>query len=814
LNNISQSEVSSITAQFIGRKFSDELLWDIQGRLYALDYFEDIIPTAIPGIANLSNYDPLNTVIIEFNVAEHPIVKRIQIVGNKNIRRNQVLDVVLLKPGDIITKTKLNMDEDNVLNLYVEKGFPNVAVTGERGNIDSSNEADVIFKIEEGAQTKISEIRFQGNSFASSNTLRKTISTKKQSLFSKGLFLEFKIEEDKQAILKYYGEKGFIDARVLDVIHELSEDAEGNKTNLTITFVISEGKQYRYTGMVFSGNIIFKDEELSKNLRMKSGEILNRTKAEADFSMITDLYYDDGYIFNVITKEEIRNEEESTISYAIRIVEQGRAHIENIIVRGNDKTKEHVIIRELPLEVGDIFSKKKIIQGIGNLHNLQYFDVIEPDTPPGSVEGLMDLILNVEEGKTIDLQFGLTFTAIAGDIPIMAFITWTDRNFLGNGQELSIGGELSGNTQRVTLGFRENWLMGRRWTGGITLAVTHKTTDRALQDILPPIFSGNDLDKGEVPDPFIGIMVDPNSGKPSDASNAITDYEYALRRGYRIPDAYLMEYELWDVSVGLSTGYTWHTPIGRFNTSTGYMFSRTWADYDAAIYRPYNETIRDNYQNWQTINRVWLSGYWDTRDIVHNPTKGFYLKQSVTYVGGILPSARNYISTNSKGQFFYTLFSLPVFRSWEFKTILGLNSSLSLIFKQLDGTFDITTEDMFYIDGLTMARGWERVYDGQALWDNWAELRIPIMERFIWWDFFYSFTGIWPDRSSFKKYDKNDFYYSLGGGIRLTIPGIPIGFYFVKRYQYIDNKIVWHNGPLFTNSMALDFVIGFTPSFY
>ena len=814
LRNITQSEVNAITSQFIGRRYSDDLFWNIQGRLYALDYFQDIVPRAIPGNPNLSNTDPANTVVIEFSVVEHPMVRRIQIIGNRNIRRNQILDAVLLKPGDLITRTKLNMDSDNVLNLYIEKGFPNVTVRAESGTVDASNEADIIFRIEEGAQTKISEIRFQGNSFISNTALRRAISTKRQSLFSRGLFLENRIEEDRQAIVKHYAERGFIDARVTDVIHELTEDEEGNRTNVIITFVISEGVQYRFGGMSFAGNIIFKDEELARHVRSRPGEILNITKVEADFLRISDIYYDDGYIFNMITKEEVRNEEEAAIYYVIRIVEQGRAHIENIIVRGNTKTKDHVILRELPFEIGDVFSKRRIIHGIGNLHNLRYFDIIEPDTPPGSVDGLMDFILNVEEGKTIDLQFGLTFTAAAGDLPIMAFVTWTDRNFLGNGQELSIGGELSSNTQRVTLGFRENWLMGRRWSGGVNLAVTRRTTDRALQDIMSPVFPGSDLEKGEVPDPFKGIMVDPRTGEPSDSPNAITDYEYALRRGYRIPDAYLMEYQSWDVSLGLNTGYTWHTPIGRFNTSTGYVFSRTWVDYDAAIFRPYNETIRENYKNWQTINRVWLSGHWDTRDIVHNPTKGFFLRQSVTYVGGILPSARNYITTNSRGQFFHTLFSIPVTDNWSFRTILGVNSSLALMFKQFDGTFDVTTEDMFFIDGLTMARGWEREYDGQALWDNWLELRIPIMARFIWWDFFYSATGIWPDRAAFKKFDRHDFRFSLGGGLRLTIPGMPIGFYFVKRYEYIDNKIVWHDGPLFSNSLGLDFVIGFTPSFF
>ena len=814
LKNISAGELTPISSQFVGKKFTDETFWDLQGRLYALDFFEDLVPNAIPGKESISRFDPENTVIIEFNIVERPVVSKIQVTGNRNIRRNQILEAVLLKPGDIITNTKIRIDEEGILNLYIEKGFPDVTVTGSVGEPNKNNEAEITFTVEEGSQTRIGEIRFIGNSFASDSTLRRVISTKKQSLFSKGLFLESKIEEDKQAIARYYGEKGYIDAKVVDVLQELAEDEEGNRTILIITFVIEEGKQYRFGGIIFNGNVIFKDEELYEHVKSKEGDILDKTRLEADFAKIADLYFDDGYIFNVITKDETRNEEEGTVLYRVRIIEQGRAHIENIVIRGNDKTKDHVIYRELPLEIGDIFSKKKIIEGMTNLYNLQFFSVIEPETPPGSVDGLMDLIINVEEGKTIDVQFGLTFTAAAGDLPIMSFVTWTDRNFLGNGQELSIGAELSGASQKVTFGFRENWLAGKRWTGGINLSLQHRTTGQALQDLIPPVFSGSDLDKGEVPDPYTGVLVDPDTGKPSTDSNAITDYEYALRRGDTIPEGYLMEYESWDITLGLNTGYTWHTPIGRLNASTGYAFTRTWIDYDDEIYRPYNETVRDNFQEWQTINKLWYSAYWDTRDIVYNPTKGFFLKQSLTYTGGILPSKRNYIMTTSKGQYFKTLFSLPVFRNWEFKTIFAANSSISLIWKQFDGSLDITTDDMLYIDGLTMARGWPRVYDGQALWDNWIELRIPLIEKFLWWDWFYSWTGIWPDRDSFKDRDKNDYYFSLGGGFRLTIPGLPIGFYFTKRYQYIDNEIKWYDGPLFSNSMALDFVIGFTPSFF
>ena len=474
LKNITESELEGICSEYIGKIFTDDTFWDLQGKLYALDYFDDLMPNAFPGKEGLSKFDPENSVIIEFNVVERSVVKKIKITGNKNIRRNQLLDVVLLKPGDLINNTKLKLDEDSIKSLYIEKGFPEISVEAAVEERNDDNESVVVFTVEEGEQTKISEIKFSGNSFASDSTLRKKLETKKQSLFSKGVYLESKIEEDIQNIVKYYGEKGFIDAEVTNVEKEIVADEDGEKTNLVITFHIDEGKQYIYDGMIFDGNIIYTDSDLYEQVRMEEGDVLNKTKLEADFSRVADLYYDDGYIFNVISKEEQRNETDGKVSYRVKIIEQGRAHIENITIRGNDKTKDHVILRELPLEVGDVFSKKKIIEGMTNLYNLQYFGVVEPETPQGSADGLMDLIINVEEGKTTDVQFGLSFTAEAGDLPIMTFVKWTDRNFMGNGQQLSIGTNLSSEAQEVSIGFTEKWLANKRWTGGITLSVAHE----------------------------------------------------------------------------------------------------------------------------------------------------------------------------------------------------------------------------------------------------------------------------------------------------------------------------------------------------
>lgn len=812
---ISQDELETITGSYIGRNFTDDIFMEVQNRLFALDYFEDITSSAYPGREDISKYDPENTVVIQFNMIEYPSLSNVRISGNSNIRKNTILEEIMLKPGDIVTGVKLRMEEEKIRELYIAKGFRDVQVWGEIGKRNENNTVPITFRIDEGKQMKIKEIIFVGNNNLSKTALQRNLETKKQGLFSKGLYQESAIEEDIEKIESFYSEKGYITARVIDVRSEIIDADQPEKMGLQLTYFIEEGDQYIYDGISFIGNIIHNDTELEDIVRTKKGDVLNKVRMEADFVRISDLYFDDGYIFNSISEEEIINYEQKKVSYIVTITEAGRAHVENIVVRGNDKTRENVILRELPIGVGDVFSKKKIIEGVQNLYNLQYFSAIYPETPAGSEHGLMDLIVNVEEGKTTDIQFGLVFSADAGDIPVSAFVKWTDRNFRGTGQEFSIGTELSTDVQSLSASFTERWLADKRLSGTITASVSHETTANVAQDIMTPVFKGDDYQDGEVPDPYDGHLVDRHTGEPSDDDDAITDYEYAIRHGIGIPEAYLMEYESWNIGLGLSLGYTWHLPIGRIGSGAGYNFVKTWVDYNDNIYRPYNETIRENFNTWMTTNQLWASVSWDTRDYVYNPNKGFYLKETLTYTGGILPSDREYISSTTKGQIFQQLFSIPLGETFKFKAVLALGSSISVILNQLDDEIKVTTNELLYIDGLTMARGWDRVYDGKVLWDNWVELRLPIFDRYIWWDFFMTATGIWPEREMFKDMTSEDFYCTLGGGFRLTIPGLPIGFYFVKRFQY-DNHgdIDWQEGTLFKNSMKLDFVVGFNQSYY
>ncbi len=827
LENVSEGELEGIKTQFIGKPFTEAVYLDLQTKLFALNYFEDFQAAAVPGDKNDSS------VIVQFTLVERPLVDSIEFQGNSRVRNREIEDTIITKVDDILNNARIRLDSTAVKELYISKGFPDVEVTGEVEEIEESNKVKIVFKIEEGAQTKVQDILFSGNSFASSSTLKKLLSTKEISLFNNGIFEEGKLIQDKDAILNYYFEWGYIEARIVDVIKEVVSTEDGQNL-IAVTFYVEEGRQYIFGGIDFEGNMLFSDEELGEQIRSIPGKILNKRKLEADMIRVTDMYYNDGYIFNDITTEEVRDDEKNQLSFIMHIKEAGRAHIENIIIEGNTKTRDYVILRELPLEVGDIFSKDKIMQGLNNLNNLRYFETFVPETPQGSAPGLMDLIINVEEGRTIDLNFGVTFTMEAGAFPIVGFIKWTDNNFLGKGQQISVGSEVSTSTQNLTFSFNENWLMGRRWSGGLNFSIERSITENIAQDILFPIFTGDPDDNPQmVPDPYDGHWVNASDGSPVASPTSaqianetvITDYAYAVSQGESINSDYLMDYESFEFSLGGNTGYSIYTSHGRIGMGTGLSTALSYTTYDDSVYRPYNPSIRSELDKWQFINKWSTRVSYDTRDIIYSPNKGYFLSQSLTYTGGVLGGSRNLNKTSTIGEVFFKLFEIPVSDSWNWKSVLAFHSNISFIFNQYskleDGSWgkqtNATQSDLLYTDGMVIAKGWPASYNGKALWDSWIELRTPLVPGVVAYNSFLSGTALWDELEDFKSMEFDDFKFTIGTGLQVDIPSFPMGFFFVKRFNFMDNDLNWQPGNVFRNDnedSGLDFIITFNFSYY
>jgi len=345
----------------------------------------------------------------------------------------------------------------------------------------------------------------------------------------------------------------------------------------------------------------------------------------------------------------------------------------------------------------------------------------------------------------------------------------------------------------------------------VSFSFEHAIVPNVAQDSLFPIFSGDE--ENAVPDPYLGYWVDPDTGLPIDDTspnwdNRVTDYQYALSQGESILDQYLMDYTIWKFSLGFTTGYRYSTPLGWLGIRSGISTSMEQITYDADLFRPFDPVLREGNEVWKNVNKLGVTLYWDKRDFFLNPSKGFYIAQGVTFAVGFPLGTREFIRTDSTLEGFLTLVDVPAFENWNFKLVLAAHSSWSFIFPQFwrEDTIAITN-DLLYVDGWNIARGWPLERDLKALWDNRLELRMPISEQLLWWVFFFDGVVATPEIADLKGMSLDDFRFSVGGGLRFTIPQFPIRLYLAKRFRFSDGKIVPEAGDLPFFGTTVEFVI-------
>ena len=804
LKNISQSELEAIMAPYKGRIFDDNIFWEIQGKLYALEYFDRIDPSIRPDASG-------GEVIIRLNVVERPTVGRINFSGISGLRRSELMEVISTKPSDIFNEAKVRVDIEAVKNKYVEKGYPNATVqTTETRSGDST--ITLNFIINEGEKISIRSIEFQGNTRFSNTALKGQLSLKAKSLLNDGAFQEAKLLADIESVTKYYHDRGYIDAVVRDVTRAYDNDEKG--VNMVITFLIEEGAVFTFGGITFENNKIFSSEQLGKLVYSKPGDTVNESRLEADLQRVSDLYYENGYIFNSIARIPNKNYQTNVLSYTISIVERNRAYIENIIIRGNEKTKSEVILREIPLEPGDVFSRTKVMEAFRNLMNLQFFSMVIPEPTQGSTENLMDLLFIVEEQPTTDVQFGLTFSGNADPetfFPISGMVKWNDRNLLGTGNQL--GAELNSSvvdTTTFSVNYLHRWIFGLPLSGGVDLSVNYLRR-LATMDNLAPIFYGNEL--YAYPDGFYS-------------------YEEYVTHNKLPPKDYLMEYMQLYLSIGFSTGYRWTTFLGLLGVNGGIRFGSIRNTYDDELYRPFDPALRAGNNTWTPKNSFWASFSLDQRDIFYDPSSGYYLYERVGFYGIFNSEREHYIRNDTKLEGFLTLFNIPVSEDWSFKCVLGLHSGLSIISKQPGRTPNSLTppiEDTnkLAVDGMFVGRGWSNEYrnKGLLLWENWIELRFPILYGILAFDLFFDFAGVETTQGYYfgknnegnSNFTIDNMRFSYGAGFRFTLPQFPFRLSLAKRFSFVDGNFTWEPGALFGDASdpakGVDLVISFVLSY-
>lgn len=773
-------DLSPIIRDYKGKVFTDELWAELLARVYELDYFDEIVPEAVPADAASS------MVIIRFAVKEKPSVSSITIAGNSGVRTAEIQEVLTTAADTIFVESQMRLDEIAIRRLYQGKGFPDVKVKSESRSGKSG--VEVVFSIEEGVQNLVDKIAFEGVSAVSPSTLKAEITLKEKGIFQSGHFSESGLEESRRAIEKYYGKRGYVDAKVTDVRRESTMAAKGDASRLTLTFVVDEGRSYTYAGMDFEGNELYSDEELAALLRQQKGAVLNIERLAQDQGRAADLYFENGYIFNGFRLAEKRDEEAGSIAFTLVIEEKPQAKIEDVIFKGNVKTKEFVLRRMVPLETGDVFSKTKILEALRSLYNTQFFSAITPEYEQGSKDLYVDLIISVEEQSTASVQFGLTYTpsASAGSFPIIGLVNWSDINFLGYGQKVALETNLAVASQDLAFSFSDDWLFGKRISGMVEFSFAHEALE-ARQDSSGTIFAyDNPL---RAPDPY-------------------DSYEEWAAAGFDVPDDYLMNYDTWTFSLEYSAGYRFVTPIGTLGLIPGIVHELEMKTYDKDLYRPYDASIAENLDTWLLSNSIYGRVYLNDLDIWYDPSKGYYGSQRLTLTGWFPGELNHFIRSDTRLDGFLTLVNQPIGDSWSLKAILGAHSKFSILLP-FPGRAAVEAEDskLLAIDGTFVGRGWSTLAStyGTTLWDNWLELRVPVFPGVLAVDGFLSAalvsnqyglldvartvstgSSAYDAGAGTFGFDLGNFAFSAGVGFRFLILQFPFRIYLAKRFVYDD----------------------------
>lgn len=857
LKNVLESQLFSFKKNYLNKKFSDELYLELYSELMKLDFFDrfEVYPIDSSNPKNQAGMGRKESLILKFVVYENPILDTIFIEGNKSIRKSDLLAELVSVVGDPFKRSNLRVDRKALQLYYANKGYPETEVKS-RYDLDEENGKVVLFfEISEGVKRVVKDITFNGNHLFSKLKLMTSIKTKVQSLIEAGIYDETLLDNDIAAIETLYKEKGYIEAKVVEVkkIQKLNEAIK--QEEFSLIFEINEGDCFYYGGTDFFGNEIFQTKILEAAIPLKAGSVLNQVKLDQGLLMVQQLYYADGYVYTEFQPTKMVSEDGKMISYRLNIVERPRAHIENIVIRGLSKTKESVVRRELPFKEGDVFSNSRLMAGLRNLMQLGYFSSVDRKIELGSAPLLMNLIIIVEEGRTLDVQFGVNFSeSVYDEIPIQLFLSLGEKNLAGEGHHLGVSTELNGNTQKISLTYSDRWIGEERVGIGASIGFEHNKRSLVYQDLSNPVGSG-------LPDPYTGdyyfskdtvvngkqykkgdkVDWDRVSKEQIEEYNLVTDYDYFTSiLGESSQSDHLMKYSRFNLFAGINSGYSWNTSVGLLSINSGIHFNLEKNSYDANTFRPIEPWLQEHNNEWVWTNSWTTKFALDSRNHPVHPTDGLLLKQIFTYTGGILLGSTHYNKSRTTFEYYKTLFDIPVTDWWHYKTVFAMHSSLHFFFDQLfleknsagkiqsfSGTRDRVV-DKLYTDRMNTMRGWNNRTNLEAIWENWLELRMPIYEKYVWADLFFEMTGIWNDLSDMKvgqgnyshEHVADHFYFTMGAGFRLTLEGFPIAIYLTKGFQVDYNNhnpyANWDQGsinPLKTEKGGVNFVFRLIYSF-
>lgn len=399
------------------------------------------------------------------DVKENPIVNRVIYEGNKRVKEDKITEEVQLTARAIYTRSKVQADVQRIIELYRAKGRFAATVTPKVTPLDQ-NRIDVIFEIDEGPRTGIAKVNFVGNEVFTDNELRGVILTKESRWWrffsSNDNYDPDRLEYERELLRQHYGQNGYADFQVVSAVAELTPDRE----NFFITFTVDEGPQYTVGEVEVKTTLAKLDEDtLTRFVPIKEGETFNSEKLEKATEAITFATGATGYAFVDVNPQLTRYEDSKTIDLTFQVNEGPRVYVERINIKGNTRTLDKVIRREVRIAEGDPFNRVLVDRSRARVRSLGYFGDVTIEEKPGSAPDRTELDVNVQEQSTGSFSVGV---GVSSTDNFIVDFSIQERNLMGRGQSLTFRVQASSRTRLVDLQFTQPYLFGRNLVGGVS----------------------------------------------------------------------------------------------------------------------------------------------------------------------------------------------------------------------------------------------------------------------------------------------------------------------------------------------------------
>jgi outer membrane protein insertion porin family len=393
--------------------------------------------------------------------------------GNKEMSLSKLRKKVTSKVGDPLDEQKLFTDAQELKKLYQKSGYQKTEVTYEVIPNEATGRGTVTFKIAEAPKTRVDEVTFNGATAFTQKKLRKTIKTRERWFMSwltgSGTLKDEQFEDDKEKLADFYRENGYIDFRINDVKFDQVTDRK-----VAITFDIFEGRLYKTGSVEIKGNSLFPTEDILKRLKMNSGVNFTPGGLSKDIEAIRDFYGEKGYIDTEVFARKTPNVETGNMDMVYQIEEKDKSFIEKIEIKGNIKTKDKVLRRELAVAPGEVFDMVGVKLSEKRLQGLDYFSKVDARPEPTDVPNRKNLVVGVEEKNTGNFTIGAGFSSVDA---VVGFAEVTQGNFdlfnpphfTGGGQKFRLRTQIGTERQDYQMSFTEPWFLDRKLALGIDL---------------------------------------------------------------------------------------------------------------------------------------------------------------------------------------------------------------------------------------------------------------------------------------------------------------------------------------------------------